>query len=37
MQPKTWCVGLGLLLVGGSPASAEVLHGAMAINGAEMS
>ena len=36
MQPKTWYVVLGLLLVGGSSASAEISHGVMSINGAEM-
>lgn len=36
MKTKTWCVALGLLLLGGSSANAEILRGVMAINGAEM-
>jgi hypothetical protein len=36
MQRTTWCLTLGLLLLGGSPAGAEILKGVMAINGAEM-
>lgn len=36
MKHITWCIAFGLVLVGGSPASAEILQGVMAINGAEM-
>jgi hypothetical protein len=36
MQRRAWCIALGLLLLGGSSVSAEILKGVMAIKGAEM-
>ncbi len=36
MQGKTWCLALGLLLVGGTSVNAEILKGEMSILGAEM-
>jgi hypothetical protein len=36
MQCKTWSLALGVLLLGGLPARAEIVEGVMAINGAEM-
>lgn len=36
MRPKSYCIALGLLLLAGSSAHAEILRGLMAINGAEM-
>ncbi len=36
MKRRTWCIALAAMLLGGSSASAQIVAGLMAINGAEM-